>query len=42
VDLQGGGSHLWMAIGSAIIAVIAGIIYFTGHVNKEEEIHITQ
>jgi hypothetical protein len=31
-----------MAIGAAIIAVIAGIIYFTGHVNKEEEIHITQ
>ncbi len=42
VDLQGGGSHLWMAIGAALIAVIAGIVYFTGHVNKEEEIHITQ
>jgi hypothetical protein len=41
-DMQGGTYHLWMAIGSAVIAIIAGIIYFTGHVNKEEEIHITQ
>lgn len=42
VDVQGGGAHLYMAIGAAIVAVVAGIIYFTGHVNKEEEIHITQ
>jgi uncharacterized membrane protein YhiD involved in acid resistance len=41
-DVQGGTSHLWMAIGSAVVAVVAGIIYFSGHVNKEEEIHITQ
>jgi uncharacterized membrane protein len=41
-DMQGGTSHLWMAIGAAILAVVAGIVYFTGHVNKEEEIHITQ
>jgi hypothetical protein len=31
-----------MAIGAAVVAVIAGIVYFTGHVNQEEEIHITQ
>jgi uncharacterized membrane protein YhiD involved in acid resistance len=42
VDVQGGTFHLWLAIGSAIVAVVAGIIYFSGHVNKEEEIHITQ
>jgi hypothetical protein len=41
-DVQGGTNHLWLAIGSAIVAVVAGIIYFSGHVNKEEEIHITQ
>jgi hypothetical protein len=39
-DVQGGTNHLWLAI--AVVAVVAGIIYFTGHVNKEEEIHITQ
>jgi hypothetical protein len=42
VDVQGGTHHLWLAIGSAIVAVVAGIVYFSGHVNKEEEIHITQ
>jgi hypothetical protein len=41
-DMQGGTYHLWMAIGAAVVAVIAGIVYFTGHVNQEEEIHITQ
>jgi hypothetical protein len=41
-DMQGGTNHLWMAIGAAVLAVIAGIFYFSGHVNKEEEIHITQ
>jgi hypothetical protein len=26
----------------AAVAFVCGLIYFLGHVNKEEEIHITQ
>lgn len=37
-----GTHHLWWAIGAAIIALAGALIYFLGHVNKEEEIHITQ
>jgi heme/copper-type cytochrome/quinol oxidase subunit 4 len=32
----------WIALGLAVIAFVCGLIYFLGHVNKEEEIHITQ
>ena len=32
----------WMALGLAAIAFVCGLVYFLGHVNKEEEIHITQ
>ena len=32
----------WIALGLAAVAFICGLIYFLGHVNKEEEIHITQ
>jgi uncharacterized membrane protein YidH (DUF202 family) len=36
-------SHdMWWAIGCAIIFFVCGLVYFLGHVNKEEEIHITQ
>jgi len=36
-------SHdMWWAIGAAVIFFVCGLIYFLGHVNKEEEIHITQ
>ena len=31
-----------IALGLAAVAFICGLIYFLGHVNKEEEIHITQ
>ena len=34
--------HLWFAIGAAIVACICAVAYFLRHVNKEEEIHITQ
>ena len=34
--------HLWYAIGAAIIACVSILYYFLRHVNKEEEIHITQ
>jgi 4-hydroxybenzoate polyprenyltransferase len=32
----------WIALGLAAVAFVCGLIYFLGHVNKEEEIHITQ
>lgn len=41
-DMQGGTHYLWWAIGATVVAIICGLIYFVGHVNKEEEIHITQ
>lgn len=39
---QGDMNHLWLAIAGIVIALILGIVYFAGRVNKEEEIHITQ
>ena len=41
-DPAGGHSNGWIALGLAAIAFVCGLIYFLGHVNKEEEIHITQ
>ena len=41
-DPLGGHTFLWMSIGLAAVAFVSGLIYFLGHVNKEEEIHITQ
>ena len=32
---------IWAGVG-AVVAVICGVIFFAGRVNKEEEIHITQ
>lgn len=37
-----GNSSGWIALLLAAVAFICGLIYFLGHVNKEEEIHITQ
>ncbi len=37
-----GNTSGWIALGLAAVAFICGLIYFLGHVNKEEEIHITQ
>lgn len=39
---DGGQSSGWIALGLAAVAFVCGLIYFLGHVNKEEEIHITQ
>jgi hypothetical protein len=39
---EGGHTFGWMALGLAAVAFVCGLIYFLGHVNKEEEIHITQ
>lgn len=39
---QSGTNHaIWAGVG-AVVAVICGVIFFVGRVNKEEEIHITQ
>ena len=37
------GTHhaIWAGV-AAVVAIICGVIYFAGRVNKEEEIHITQ
>lgn len=37
-----GTGHMWWAIGSGAVFFICALIFFLGHVNKEEEIHITQ
>ena len=42
VDPTGGHRDGWIALGLAAVAFVGGLIYFLGHVNKEEEIHITQ
>jgi uncharacterized membrane protein len=41
---EAGGGHRygWYALGLAAVAFVCGLLYFLGHVNKEEEIHITQ
>jgi hypothetical protein len=41
-DPGGGHKYGWAALGLAAVAFVGGLIYFLGHVNKEEEIHITQ
>ena len=42
-DEAGGGKHLgWYSLGLAAVAFVCGLIYFLGHVNQEEQIHITQ
>jgi hypothetical protein len=38
----GGKTSGWIALVLAAVAFVCGLIYFLGHVNKEEEIHITQ
>lgn len=39
---EGNTTYLWMAIASAVVACVCALGYFLRHVNKEEEIHITQ
>lgn len=41
-EAEGGHSLAWKALALAAIAFVCGLVYFLGHVNKEEEIHITQ
>ncbi|HKS26915.1 MAG TPA: hypothetical protein VJS44_03810 [Pyrinomonadaceae bacterium] len=39
---QSGTTNAILAGVGAVVAVICGVIFFAGRVNKEEEIHITQ
>ena len=39
---EGDKHFLFYAIGLAVVACICALLYFVRHVNKEEEIHITQ
>ncbi len=41
-EAEGGHRYGWIALALAAVAFICGLLYFLGHVNKEEEIHITQ
>jgi hypothetical protein len=33
---------MWWAIGMGVVFFFCALVYFLGHVNKEEQIHITQ
>ncbi|HLA10773.1 MAG TPA: hypothetical protein VJ023_09285 [Pyrinomonadaceae bacterium] len=39
---ESGAHNMWWAIGAAVVFFVCALVYFLGHVNKEEEIHITQ
>ena len=41
-EASGGHRFGWYSLGLAAVAFVCGLIYFLGHVNQEEEIHITQ
>ena len=41
-EASGGHKFGWYSLGLAAIAFVCGLVYFLGHVNQEEEIHITQ
>ena len=41
-EASGGRRFGWYSLALAAVAFVCGLIYFLGHVNQEEEIHITQ
>jgi hypothetical protein len=43
VDVQGGTLHLWLAIGAAVVACLAGIFVFSVFLryDRDDELHIT-
>jgi hypothetical protein len=41
LDAQGGGIHLWLAIGAAIVACVCVCLGLFRRINRTEEFHIT-
>ena len=41
-DIMAGLSHLWWAVGAAIISIVCVVAYFVRHPRVEEEIHISR
>ena len=41
-DMSYGTSHLWLAIGAAIVACASVVVFFVRHPRQEEEIHVTK
>ena len=41
LDVQGGGSHLWYAIGAAILTCVCVCLGIFRRINHAEELHIT-
>ena len=41
LDAQGGGSHLWYAIGAAVLTCVCVGLGIFGRINQTEEFHIT-
>jgi hypothetical protein len=41
LDVQGGGSHLWYAIGAAVLTCVCVCLGIFRRINHAEELHIT-
>lgn len=41
LDVQGGGLHLWLAIGASVVACVCVFFGIFRRINKTEEFHIT-
>ncbi len=41
LDAQGGGSHLWYAIGAAVLTCVCVCFAIFRRINQHEELHIT-
>ena len=39
---EGNSTHLWYAVAAFVVTGVCALGFFVRHVNKEEEIHITQ
>lgn len=41
LDVQGGGAHLWYAIGAAVLTCVCVCFAIFRRINQTEELHIT-
>jgi len=41
-DIMAGLTHLWWAVGAAIVSIVCVVAYFVRHPRIEEEIHISR